>query len=253
MSYKFLNSITTLLLLFCISTSANQHIITSSHQQIIFKDNFNYPSGPLPSNYWSEGCPGVIKDGHLFVDADTSGYRQSTVWLDRELSGDLIIECDVHVISSDKKANNINFMFLYSDPKGQSLRESRDKRSEGAYKSYHQLNGYIFTYLADGTEDNARFRFRDNPGFNLINEARGFECKIGKTYHIKIIKEGNRFQFWSNGFKAIDVVDDLFNPLYDKGYFGFRTWHTALWWDNLLIKDTSREARPCVSTNKDQN
>jgi hypothetical protein len=43
------------------------------------------------------------------------------------------------------------------------------------------------------------------------------------------------------------VVDDRFNPLYSKGYFGFRTWHTALWWDNLII---SRDARPCVSTNK---
>jgi hypothetical protein len=216
-----------------ISTSAHQPISTSEH--IIFKDNFNCAPGALPSKYWSEGCPGVIKDGHLFVDADTAGYRQSTIWLDQELSGDLIIECDVHVISSDKKANNINFMFLYSDPKVRRLKESRSERSNGEYKSYHQLNGYIFTYLADGTEDNARFRFRDNPGFNLINEVKGFECKTGRTYHIKIIKLGNRFQFWSNGFKAIDVILNSYNPPYDKGNFGFRTWHTKLWWDNLSI------------------
>lgn len=208
----------------------------SEFGKLIFKDSFNYPSGPLPSLYWSEGCPGMIKDGHLFVDADTAGYRQSTIWLDKELSGDLIIECDVHIISSAKSANNINFMFLCSDPKSGSLRESSNKRLNGAYEYYHKLNGYIFTYLADGNEDNARFRFRDNPGFNLIKEVKGFECKAGKTYHIKISKTGDRFQFWSNGFNAIDVLDNSFNPLHTKGYFGFRTWHTALWWDNLSIR-----------------
>ena len=207
----------------------------SEGQKLIFKDSFNYPSGELPAQYWSEGCPGIIKDGHLSVDADTAGLRQSTIWLDKELSGDLIIECDVHVVSSVDAANNINFMLLYSDPENKSLRESRIKRSTATYNSYHNLNGYIFTYLSNGTPDTARFRFRDNPGFNLVEEVKGFECKAGKTYHIKIIKTGDRFQFWSNGFKAIDIVDDRFNSLHPKGYFGFRTWHTALWWDNLSI------------------
>ena len=153
-----------------------------------------------------------------------------------ELSGDLDVECDVHIISSEKSANNINFMFLCSDPESVSLRESRTNRLNGAYEKYHKLNGCIFTYLADETEDNARFRFRDNPGFNLIKEINGFECKAGKTYHIKIAKTGDRFQFWSNGFKAIDSIDDCFNPLHTKGHFGFRTWHTTVWWDNLSIR-----------------
>jgi len=33
----------------------------------------------------------MIKDGHLFVDAGTTGYRQSTIWLDRELSETLLL------------------------------------------------------------------------------------------------------------------------------------------------------------------
>jgi len=209
--------------------------LSSEGKKPIFKDSFDYPSGELPTRYWSEGCPGVIKDGHLFVDADTAGLRQSTIWLDRELSDDLIIECDVHIVSSIDEANNINFMLFYSDPESKSLRESRFKRSTAAYNSYHDLNGYIFTYLSNGAPDTARFRFRDNPGFNLLEEVKGFECKAGKTYHIRITKTGSHFQFWSNGFKAIDIIDDRFNSIHTKGHFGFRTWHPALWWDNLSI------------------
>ena len=35
--------------------------------------------------------------------------------------------------------------------------------------------------------------------------------------------------------KLMDKTDDEGNPAHEKGLFGFRTWHTALWWDNLVI------------------
>ncbi|MFC4871664.1 DUF1961 family protein [Negadavirga shengliensis] len=203
---------------------------------VVFRETFDYPDGPLPDDWWYEGNTARIKDGHLFVDADTSDQRMSTIWLDRELSGNIRIEFDVHVVSSSDTANNINCFFMYSDPEGKPLRETKDARVKGDYNSYHVLNGYIFTYLANGNPTNARIRFRDNPGFNLLAEGFGSECKAGKTYRIGIEKRNNRYLYWVDGMKILDKAAGEFYPTHSKGLFGFRTWHTSLWWDNVVIR-----------------
>lgn len=210
-------------------------LILPDKGKVIVKESFSYPDGGLPSSWWSEGNAAEIKDGRLFVDADTEGYRVSTVWLDRQLSGNISIEFDFHVVSSSDTANNVNCFLLYSDKSGKPLRETKEQRADASYKRYHELNGYIFTYLANGQPDNGRLRFRDNPGFNLIEEKFGFECKTGKTYRARIIKRGNRLQYSVDGRKLMDKVDNEDNAPHKEGLFGFRTWHTALWWDNLVI------------------
>jgi hypothetical protein len=218
--------------------------LLSGQDRILLNETFDYPDGTLPPGWWSEGCQAVIRNGRLFADADTASYRASSVWLDKMLSGDLQVEFDAHIVSSSDTANNINCFFLYSDPSGRPLRESKNQRENGAYTSYHKLNGYIFTYLASGNPATARTRFRDNPGFNLLAESFDYECYAGKTYRIKIIKRGNRFQYWVDGNKLLDKVDDEYNPLHNKGHFGFRTWHTALWWDNLVITQLDSVTSP---------
>ena len=209
-------------------------------EEILLNESFDYPDGELPSHWWSEGCIAEIRNQRLFVDADTAGYRQATVWLDRKLSGDIRIEFDAHVVSSSDTANNINCFFHYSDPGGKPLRETRDQRENGAYGSYHQYNGYIFTYLANRNPDQARLRFRDNPGFHLLAENNEYECKSGITYRILIEKRGDRFTYWVDGRKLLEKTDDEYNPVHNEGYFGFRTWHTAIWWDNLIITQISQ-------------
>lgn len=124
---------------------------------------------------------------------------------------------------------------LYSDPNGKSLRETSLKRKDGVYNHYHKLNGYIFTFVGNKEPDNARIRFRDNPGFNLLAEDFGAEVKVGKTYYVKIEKRGSNFTYWVNGKKLLEKVDKEYNDLHVRGIFGFRTWHTTLWWDNLTI------------------
>ena len=202
---------------------------------ILWSDSFDYPDGELPAMYWSEGCKAMIKDGQLYVDADTVGNRASTIWLDQEFSGDISVEFDVQVISSSDTANNINFFFMYSDPSGQPLRKSVNERQSGTYHLYHKLKGYIFTNVTNGNETKVRYRFRDNPGFKLLDEAFIGENRVGETHHIKIVKKANRFQYWVDNQKMIDVIDAKFNPLHNRGFIGFRTWHTTLSFDNLTI------------------
>lgn len=203
--------------------------------KVILKETFSYPDGPLPALWWSEGCSAKIKDGHLFVDADTASFRQSTIWLDQELSGDLSIEFDVHIVASSDKANNINCFFLYSQIDGEQLKASCQERIDGNYTKYHNLKGYIFTNVRNGDGKHGRFRLRDNPGFYLLAEEKIADNRQGKTYHVKIEKNSERLRYWIDGHKVIDLSDDFYNPLYNNGIFGFRTWHTALWWDNLVI------------------
>ncbi len=205
-------------------------------KDVLWMDPFDYPDGDLPVLYWSEGCKAVIKSGKMFIDADTTGTRASTVWLDKEFSGDISVDFDVQLVSSSDTANNINFFFMYSDPSGKPLRRSASERQSGTYSLYHQLNGYIFTNVTNGNERRVRYRLRDNPGFKLLDETFEGENRVGETRHIKILKKANRLQYWVDGKKILDTVDDKFNPSYHNGYLGLRTWHTSFRVDNLIIR-----------------
>lgn len=206
-----------------------------SSEEVIFKENFDYPDGPLPQEWWSEGDIAGIQDDRLYVNADTGQFRRSTVWVDQVFSGDLRVEYDACVLASTDIANNMNFFFLYSDTSDKPLYESRRTRSDGNYPKYHSLNGYIFTNVANGSETPARFRFRDCPGFNLVSESLQYENKQRTIYHITIEKRGNHFKYSINNTVVLDATDDQFNSLHDKGLMGFRTWHTELWWDNFIV------------------
>ena len=181
----------------------------------ILRETFDYPNGSLPPSFWSEGCAGVIRNGWLFINADTVGERASTVWLDRELSGNLSVEFDARIRSSSDDANNVNIMFMYADSTGKPLRASASERRDGLYSRYHKLNGYIFTNVTNH-EPNIRYRFRRNPGFVLMSETFMPRKRTDKSVHIKIVKTGNRFQYWENDTKILDTVDDKSGHSYDK-------------------------------------
>ncbi|UCE49904.1 MAG: DUF1961 family protein [Phycisphaerales bacterium] len=215
---------------------------TTPAVKVLFKEDFNSyaDSSDLPTGWWSEGSKAVrIEKGRLRADAnlDNNGedYGTSTIWLDKTFSRDLRVEFDAHVLASDGDKNNINFFLLFSDPSGAPLRQTKDDRADGQYGKYHKLNGYVITFLANGNPDRARFRFRDDPGFNLLQEEFTYECRQNKTYHIAITKRGNRITYAVDGTVCLDKVDDTANPEHESGIIGFRTWHTDLWWDNLKV------------------
>ena len=219
---------------YCLLQIALIPILLSGQGKVILTETFDYPDNSMPARWWSEGVPASVKNGRMFVDADMMKPQVSTIWLDREFSGNLCIEFDVFIVSSQELSNNLNFFLNYSHPDGTPLRSTMNERMDGNYNHYHKLNGYIFTHLANGTEVPARFRFRYNPGFELLDELFTYECKLETLYNIKIIKKDNRFQYWANGQLIIDKeIEDAL--LHKKGLIGFRTWRTSLWWDNLKI------------------
>ena len=239
MKTQFISVIVGLLL--AVTLSCNQ-LTPAPAPKVLFMEDFDsYSDGSkLPAGWWQEGSKAVrIEKGSLRADAnlDQNGedHGTSTIWLEKTFRGDICVEFDAHVLTSNGDKNNINFFFLFSDPAGRPLRQTINERADGQYGKYHKLNGYVITFLANGNPDNARFRLRDDPGFHLIQEKFTYECKQNKTYHIAVIKKGNRITYAVDGTIYLDKIDDTVNPEHKSGIIGFRTWHTDLWWDNLKV------------------
>ncbi len=209
-------------------------------EHVLFVEDFEgaVDSTGLTDGWWIEGGERVwVEEGRLYVksDPDQEGAPGSvcTIWNDTLISGDVRVEFDAQVIASSPDVNNINFFLFYSDPGGKSLYETRDSRSSGAYRFYHDLNGYIFTFLnGRNDEGTARIRMRRCPGFELLTETYDYHCRKAVTYHITITRRGGEIRF------AVDGKDHLIGrdeSPWEFGLLGLRTFRTDLWWDNIRV------------------
>lgn len=196
--------------------------------------------------WWAEGGERVwVEEGRLHVRADSEeggAGGVATVWGEADIEGDVRIEMQAHVVSSSIGANNINVFLFYSDPSGEPLIKTRERRSDGAYRHYHNLNGYIVTFLRDhqkemgvtaNGEPHARFRLRRCPGFQLVEETYdAMGVRAGRTYQLVITRRGGRITFEVDGKRFLEWEDE--DPL-RKGLIGLRTFRTYLWWDNIRV------------------
>ena len=197
-------------------------------------------------DWWIEGTKKVtVKNGKLITDADgvKAEDRVCTVWCRIPVNGNVKIEYSAEVISSKEKYNNINFFFKYSDPDANNMIDSRGKRSDGGYKHYHDLNGYIVTFLnnprdkseklsnPDGSRK-ARMRLRRCPGFRLVKETFDYVSKPGKKYKFTIIILNGRINFYVDGKKYLSWQDP--KPL-SGGLIGLRTFASCISWDNVKV------------------
>lgn len=201
---------------------------------------------PLGARWWVEGGEKVwIEDGRLYVKADPpqgGDGSMCTVWYRRPIAGDMVIEYDAHVMTSEPGVNNINLFFCYSDPSEKSLSETREARSDASYGKYQALNGYIITFLRDVKKEGgaysdgtvkARIRLHRCPGFELLAETYAGHCEADRTYHCKIVRRGGHIEFHVNGTKYLQADDPM--PL-SGGLIGLRTFRTTLWWDNIRVR-----------------
>jgi hypothetical protein len=215
---------------------------------ILLEDFARYPERSIPTDWWVEGGERVwIDQGRLRVQADPKEPTAPgkggvcTVWHKKPFRGDLRVEFDACVVGSTIDANNINFFLLYSDPTGNPLYDSRAQRADGNYGLYHDLSGYIFTFLNDTGREGppspdgapaARLRMRRCPGFQLVSETFAYHCRRGIVYHVAITKEGGRLTYAVDGRTYLSWNDD--HPHFE-GLIGLRTYRTDLWWNNIKV------------------
>lgn len=236
--FTFLVAVSICLVLYAQTQSDEVKVMSDD---VLFFADFEQSGSELPKGWWVEGGEKVwVEDGRLRVKADppkknAPGYV-CTVWNDTPISGNVQVDFDAHVVSSTINSNNINFFLFYTHPSGESIYDTRDERENGAYSHYHDLNGYIFTFLNDTNpkreKDGARIRMRRCPGFNLLTETFESHCDEGITYHVTITRKDGHITFAVDGHVYLEFSDA--EP-WREGLFGLRTYHTDLWWDNIRI------------------
>lgn len=212
-------------------------------ENVVINEDFSSGFG----NWWVEGANDVfVRDAklHLCADGDVRSNQMGTVWCRTPVTGNVKIEYVATVESSKEHFNNINFFFMYSDPSGEPLADTAEQRRDGEYKRYHELNGYIVTFLnnpKDGPEmDNpdgtrkARMRLRRCPGFHLVDETFGYNSQQGVPYHFKITVVDGGIDFYVDGKKYLSWTDP--RPL-RSGLIGLRTYRSRICWDNVKVTE----------------
>lgn len=197
------------------------------------------------AHWWIEGGEEIWVAGEsLFMKADSETKQEeqvATAWLRKSLPADVKVSFDAQVIRSRRGVNNINVFLGFSDPTGADLVTTRSQRETAAYELYHQLNGYIFTFVADrkgakreGPDElrRARIRIRRCPGFELLAETYTYHNVAGRIYEIEIRKRGPELIFSVDGIDLLHARDE--NPL-QGGFLGLRTFGTYLRWSNIKV------------------
>ncbi len=215
-------------------------VAESSDPARLLEERFDHSD--LGSDWWVEGGESVkVIDGRLHVAADPPEHRGpgyvATIWHRTPIAGDVRITFKAQVLRSSRQANNINFFLFYTHPDRTPLEVSRNERADGHYAHYHELNGYIFTFInagmVDPADQRARMRLRRNPGFELLDEAFDYHCQVGRTYTFEITRRAGRLTFAVDGNTFLEAHDAA--P-WQSGHIGLRTFHTDLWWDDLLVE-----------------
>jgi hypothetical protein len=196
-------------------------------------------------DYWIEGGHRVQLDKDTVdVDADPpsgEGGHVCTIWCRHPFPGSVQAEFDARVVRSSIHANNLNFFLGYAEADGGDLYATRHRRADGEYAKYHNLHGYIFTFLNDrhGESDRdsdglpvARLRIRRCPGFTLLAERYGYHCREGSTYHTILSADSGRLSATIDNTFHLEAFDPTPLP---GGYLGFRTFRTHVIWSNLIV------------------
>ncbi|HKJ40813.1 MAG TPA: DUF6250 domain-containing protein [Sunxiuqinia sp.] len=157
-----------------------------------------------------------IEKGKLVIDVD----HGATVWLNKKLSGNILIEYHRKVIMNNghnDRLSDLNQFWMASDPKQDNV-----FTRSGTFREYDSLRMY---YAGIGGNTNSTTRFRKYLGdgertllFDLQDEHH--LLKPNKVYLIQLVVHNGITKVFVDGEQYFSFTDD--QPL-TEGYFGFRT------------------------------
>jgi hypothetical protein len=184
-----------------------------------FTDDFERRS--IGSNYYKTGGGYRIDDGVLSARGSGDGSFNHPLWLRKKLPRDVEIEFDTW---SDSPDGDIK-VEVFAD--GRSF-----ARNKGQYTS----SGYVL--IMGGWSNSKSLLARGNEHGNQLVERRVPKVEVGKRYHWKIRRQGDRVDWWVDDMQTPFLSYEDPSPLDGRGheYFGFNNWQSDSYFDNLVIR-----------------
>lgn len=189
--------------------------------KLLFKDDFQQT---LDSNLWiAEIAPrqhSVVHTSNGRLMLDTRGGV--TVWLNKRLSGNILIEYKRKVVVEGKendRLSDLNQFWMAQDPRNSHL-----FTRTGVFEEYDSLSLY-YAGMGGNTNKTTRFRKYEGNGTKpLLQEYKDAAHLLqkGREYVIRTIVKDGVTSFWVDDVCYFKYTDPA--PL-KEGYFGFRsTW-----------------------------
>lgn len=167
-------------------------------------------------------------DGKLVIDVDGG----TTVWLNKKLKGDILIEYKRKVIIDNgvnDRLSDLNQFWMASDPNNKNL-----FTRSGLFHEYDSLLQYYFGF-GGNTNTTTRFRKYTGDGNRVLihdHSDKKYLLEANKLYTIEIIV--------FKGTTKVNIDKEQFASYNDpeplrEGYFGFRTTESRQEIDDLKI------------------
>ncbi len=207
------HSIGIVFLLVLLSTSAGS---CDKHNDrlapIPFSDNFQRNN--LGDN-WQPAPGWRLENGWVF----SSGTKNRPLWLRSSIPNNAVIELDA---KSESPAGDIKFE-IYGD--GQ-----------------HHASGYILI-LGGWNNSISTIARLDEHGQDRQELKQKGIVKMGRTYHMKVVRKDKVIRWYVDGKLLLDYYDS--EPLRGEGHdrFAFNDWDSNLYFDNLSIRELKADDR----------
>lgn len=195
---------------------------------LLHQDDYNGPLSGYVSEYAKK--PGNVianQDGRLLIDVDSG----ATVWLDKPLSGNLLISYTRRVVMDggrNDRLSDLNHFWMARDPNKPTL-----FTRSGKFEEYDDLDMY-YAGMGGNTNTSTRLR-RYGSGRRVVVGERldaGHLLQPNRDYHIEIAVYHGCTRMLVDGQEYFSYRDP--QPL-THGYFGFRTTWSRQTIDQLKI------------------
>ena len=226
-----------------------------------FEDKFDRAS--IGDAWWSNGGHWRIASGQLF----SPGVGNNPLWLKARLPADARIEFDVRSEGpdgdvkweawGDGRNHSTGYVFLFGawhnresriaklDEHALTVDEVRAQLASLARPYPRQLSG--LDWLAEEVRHPfvawsarrdldllaaGKYFTREMP---FVVKRPDLKVERSRTYHMTVVKQGQRVQWLVNGQLALELTDPapLSGTSHDR--FGFSSWQNDTWFDNLEI------------------
>jgi hypothetical protein len=192
---------------------------------LLYQDDF---SGPL-KGYVAEYAqkPGNVianRDGHLLMDVDSG----ATVWLDKPLSGNVLITYTRRVVvdgGKNDRLSDFNHFWMARDPHNTKL-----FTRGGKFEDYDNLNMYYVGFGGNSNKTTRMRRYGDGERVMLAEHVDAAHLlKPNRDYAVEIAVYNGCTRMLVDGEEYFSYRDP--QP-FTSGYFGFRTT-----WSRQLVDD----------------